>query len=240
MRSCIFRSFRQQALYPKIHLSFTSIGVYHPLTSLRISSSYANSSLYYAPPRNLCSSLSQNSVKEESQKSTEEHIVAYEGGLNRAVKYVKRFSICSCFLTIVSAPIIILMPTTSVPLMGRVALSTTALAFGLGTTFLVHWFSKPYVLRMLIHPPAGTKIHGDNPEVIIESLNLFSRIKQTKVYLNDLKPFSDVIQPFANFQHQKLGKQFFVHQQMATHTLFDNIFQMNKDNMVNDTKRKNN
>merc|ERR1719150_2339695 len=123
-----------------------------------------------------------------------------------------------------------MIPSESISMATRGGLATTTLTFSLGTTFLLHWFSKPYVLRMLVHPPVGIKTPDNNPEVTIEYLNIFSGISQTKHSLNDLRPFSDMLHPFINFRNKNLDQKFYVHQDLATHRLFDAIFHTDGNN----------
>lgn len=82
-------------------------------------------------------------------------VYTYEGPFSSAVKKVKHLSLFSCFVTLSSCPVMLLLDPASLvegavatSMTARMSLAATLSTFGMGTTGLLHWFTYPYIHRM--------------------------------------------------------------------------------------------
>lgn len=124
----------------------------------------------------------------------------YTGPLKGAVRAIKVFSLCTCVAAVVSAPIFIWLGKASVPLMGRILMTSLVTTFGVGTTGLLHWLLKGYVLQL--HYNAQTQI------VRVQTLSVIGRKKMTEFHISESGP-PPKVSGFSSFQAK--GKSYFLH-----------------------------
>ena len=124
----------------------------------------------------------------------------YTAPLKGAVRAIKIFSLCTCVAAVTSAPVLIWLGKASVPLMGRIFMTTIVMTVGVGTTALLHWLLKGYVLQM--HYNSQTQM------VRIQTLSVAGRRKTTEFHISESGPPPSV-SGFSSFQAR--GKSYFLH-----------------------------
>ncbi|OLL22471.1 hypothetical protein NEOLI_005052 [Neolecta irregularis DAH-3] len=110
--------------------------------------------------------------------------VIYESPHKRTIQGIKMFSISSLGFTSGFLPFLYTMDS-GLSEMARMAVCGTALSTSLIATALIHLFTSPYVIRILV-PPSTSEINQDTL-VQLETLNLFAIRKKTSARLGDLK-----------------------------------------------------
>lgn len=68
--------------------------------------------------------------------------------MERALKAVKMFSLTSAAMSILSAPVMLVLANPNMPMVGRAAIAGTVLVFGLSTTAALTYFTRSYVVRI--------------------------------------------------------------------------------------------
>lgn len=68
--------------------------------------------------------------------------VVYVAPLKGAVRAIKVFSLTTAVAAFFGGPMLVWMGNPSVPLVGRVMMSSVVMLVGLGTTALLHWLVK--------------------------------------------------------------------------------------------------
>lgn len=102
----------------------------------------------------------------------------YEAPLSKALMRVKVLSLVSCGTTLVSAPFLVTAGPADVSWYAKASLAATLSAFGLFTTGLLHWFTYPYVHRLIHHVGTDT--------CTATQLNIFGRLKTTSFKVSDV------------------------------------------------------
>ena len=105
--------------------------------------------------------------------------VIYTSPFVSAVRRMKYFSLSSCVLSLVSAPLLLLLSSPSIPLSGRLAMCTAVAAFGVGTTLALTKFTQTYVIRVW-------STGGDT--LLMETLNVWARPRYRSVPVDGLRP----------------------------------------------------
>lgn len=77
----------------------------------------------------------------------------YTGTLSHALKRLKLLSLASCGAACCSAPILVAMES-NIAMGGKMALTSLVLGASLGSTSLIHYFTKPYVHRLYVEKPS--------------------------------------------------------------------------------------
>lgn len=68
--------------------------------------------------------------------------VVYVAPLKGAVRAIKVFSLATAVCAFFGGPVLVWLGNPSVPLVGRVLMSSVVMLVGLGTTALLHWLVK--------------------------------------------------------------------------------------------------
>ena len=92
---------------------------------------------------------------------------------------MKLFSLSSCGLSLLSAPLLLLLSSPTIPLSGRLAMCTAVAAFGVGTTLALTKFAQPYVIRVY---------SSSADTLIVETTNVWARPVYRSVPLAGLRP----------------------------------------------------
>lgn len=82
--------------------------------------------------------------------------VVYVAPLKGAVRAIKVFSLTTAMAAFFGGPVLVWLGNPSVPLVGRVMMSTIVMLAGLGTTALLHWLVK----GMLQELPQGCGLNA--------------------------------------------------------------------------------
>lgn len=151
------------------------------------------------PPPNILGYSSLD--REENQPLVGKPLSAtftYEGPFSNAVKKVKHLSLFSCFVTLSSCPVMLLLdPATLVEgaaatsMTARMSLAATLSTFGLGTTGLLHWFTYPYIHRLSC----------DGKELDIETTTFLAKKKVDRIPLKEIQAGAPgSMHPLSTFQ----------------------------------------
>lgn len=117
----------------------------------------------------------------------------YEGPFAKTVTNLKRLSIASCAATTLLSPLLVAMAyDDGSTIATKAAVAATVCSFGLVTTGMLHWFTSPYVLR-LVHVPGSD-------EVVLETKTVLGGTQTTTVRMPlDIKP-ANTIKPLSTFE----------------------------------------
>eukprot|EP00937_MAST-01D_sp_MAST-1D-sp2_P006655 g6655.t1 len=81
----------------------------------------------------------------------------YVGPLCKPIRYLKRVSVLTCTSSLIAAPLLLYVGSDNVPLAGQIAFSGLVLLAGLGSTWLLHFFTSGYVHALYRALPAGAE-----------------------------------------------------------------------------------
>lgn len=96
--------------------------------------------------------------------------IVYEGALSNTLRRLKQFSLGSCIISTVSAPILVLLGSADVPFATRVGLGATVLTFGVFTTTFMNWMMSSYVSRAYI------PVQDGKPDILrLETYNFLAQ-----------------------------------------------------------------
>eukprot|EP00118_Oscarella_pearsei_P027169 m.310864 g.310864 ORF g.310864 m.310864 type:complete len:200 (+) comp55878_c0_seq1:3-602(+) len=133
------------------------------------------------------------------------HQKVYEGPLKQPVKAVKLFSLSTCVATLVGSPILLYFGKESVPLVAKVGMVGIVGIIGIGSTALLHWFTKGYVRGMSYDDQTDT--------IQIETLSVFAWPLLREFSVDDVKPIEGK-RVFSNFS---VGdRHYFIHPEVFT------------------------
>ena len=140
--------------------------------------------------------------------------VLYMSPFVSAVRRMKLFSLSSCALSLVSAPLLLLLSSPSIPLSGRLAMCTAVASFGIGTTLALTKFTQPYVIR----------IHSATPTTLLfETLNIWARPRYRAVPVGGLRPLYNRLLSNVRALHdppsEVVYSDYFLHADMVDHPL---------------------
>ena len=116
--------------------------------------------------------------------------LVYTGSMSGTLKKVKMLSITSCALSMLGAPAITFWTASTLPIAVKTAVSMSLVLLGAGTTYLLHWFSSPYVHKLLWTRGA--------PEVEVHTLTWLATTNKQLIRLDDVRP-ADTQRPLATF-----------------------------------------
>lgn len=118
----------------------------------------------------------------------------YEGPFGGVLRRLKRVSVFSCASTLVSVPLLSVYGNEDMERTQRVAVGFTVCSFAILTTAALNFISKPYIWRMYRLPLAKQSVSAAaaaaapahsrsvySAPLVVESLNLFGRIKTTEI-----------------------------------------------------------
>eukprot|EP00466_Bigelowiella_natans_P005313 jgi/Bigna1/136824/aug1.36_g11532 len=150
------------------------------------------------------------------QSKEEEEEKIYVAPFAQPVRALKLFSITSCVFSIACTPVLIFLSTTSsVPFGAKIGIGATVVAAAVGTTSVLNWLFKPYVLRM----------ERKDDKLIVSTLTFFGRKQERDYVLNgddgynddnvdeSLKTLPDVkiTHPMSNWINTRTQSAFYVH-----------------------------
>mmetsp|Transcript_50759 Transcript_50759/g.99472 ORF Transcript_50759/g.99472 Transcript_50759/m.99472 type:complete len:241 (+) Transcript_50759:2-724(+) len=153
--------------------------------------------------------IAEDSAEEVSsgEDDFEEHYVEgkgvqlYEAPLTKAVKAIKIFSVSSCTISLIAAPMLVFMANPEISNLARGSMAFTVLAFGLGTTSLMHMFTRPYITAAFYDL--------DTDMVCLESFTMLAQRKTTYIPFTNIDV--NVKRPFTSFLDTATGDHYFIH-----------------------------
>lgn len=129
---------------------------------------------------------------------------------------MKLFSLSSCGLSLLSAPLLLLLSSPTIPLSGRLAMCTAVAAFGVGTTLALTKFAQPYVIRVYSSTSSPDTL-------VVETLNVWARPVYRSVPVAGLRPLYNRLLSNVRALHfppaDKPHSDYFLHADMVEHPL---------------------
>ena len=122
-----------------IHTNCIKTVTFHPFRPLLLRSEFssctAQSSSGAADMKNTGSKIGRGPAAADME-------VVYNAPLRGAVRAIKVFSLTTAVAAFFGGPLLVWLGNPSVPVVGRVMMSTVVMLVGLGTTGLLHWLVK--------------------------------------------------------------------------------------------------
>lgn len=143
---------------------------------------------------------SHTATKEPQSGSKGDFKLVYRAPLKGAVRAIKIFSLSTATAAVLGGPVLVWMGNQSVPLSGRVIMSSLVMLVGISTTALLHWLVKGYVIQMYFDEQTKT--------VQLYTLSPFGRKKLHQFNISEAGPPSSAA-AFSSFQAR--GKSYFLH-----------------------------
>ncbi|GAQ79723.1 hypothetical protein KFL_000360375 [Klebsormidium nitens] len=116
--------------------------------------------------------------------------VVYIGSMSGTLKKVKLLSISSCVLSCLGAPVITFWTAPTLPIAVKTVVSMSMVLFGAGTTALLHWFSNPYVHKVIWRQ--------GSEEMEVHTLTWLATTSKQVIRLKDVRP-ANTQRPLATF-----------------------------------------
>eukprot|EP01135_Chromosphaera_perkinsii_P003168 Nk52_evm57s236 gene=Nk52_evmTU57s236 len=153
-----------------------------------------------------------------SSKDSKGLELLYTGDLGKAIRNLKLLSITSCGATLLGAPLLLLSDSIKAEaksgkkkanasdggnIFKKGILTAVVIVFGVGSTALVNWGTKPYIIRLFAD--RSSKVF------IAENMTLFGKIQRTEFKLSDVERNIKITRPFVNFRAK--GRNYFVHKE---------------------------
>jgi len=114
----------------------------------------------------------------------------FEAPLSSALKRVKLLSLVSSGTTLASAPLLVTAGPAEMSWYAKASLAASLSVFGLFTTGLLHWYTYPYVHRLIHHARTDT--------CTATQLNVFGRSKSTSFKVSDAT-VPQTVRPMVSF-----------------------------------------
>jgi len=131
--------------------------------------------------------------------------LVYVGALAKPIRVLKRVSVVTCISSLIAAPLLLVAGSDTVPVAAQIAFSSLILAAGLGSTGLLHYFTKGYI-HALYELPAAADGDGDGDgaanATVYEAklLKFYAKPKFPTFELADVTPLPEHWNPFVSFQ----------------------------------------
>lgn len=126
--------------------------------------------------------------------------LVYKGPLRSAVRAVKIFSLSTCIIAVVGGPILVMLGNPTVPLIGRILMTSFVLTVGVSTTLILHWLMKGYIIDMHFDPKSE--------RLQVYTLTMLAGRRCHTFHLSEAGP-PDSLTAFSTFQ--AMGKSYFMH-----------------------------
>jgi hypothetical protein len=135
----------------------------------------------------------------EQFKKNEAGGYIYEAPFSSAVRKVKRLSLFSCACAMAAGPIILGLDGGPSTLTAKLSIAGTLTSFGVFTTGLLHWFTHPYIHK-LVHNPKDSTID-------INILDVLGRPQTKHIKIADVGE-AESVHPLSSFAVN--GKVFYL------------------------------
>lgn len=113
-------------------------------------------------------------------------VEVYRGAFERQLRLVKRISLTSVGASVIGSGILI----ASEPTLGMLGLGAVLSSFGVGTTAMLHWLTKPYI--------AALYVRNGEKDVFVKTLTLTGKDMLSEFVIEDIAPPS-ASHPFSVF-----------------------------------------
>jgi hypothetical protein len=134
-------------------------------------------------------------------------IIVYEAFFAKALRRLKWLSASSCVITCIATPYLVLQSQNDISTIGKIMLAGTLISFGVGSTVLLQYASRPYVSKIRWSP-------SQKQQVQLETYDWLARPIQRTYILNSLEPVSNSIHPFINLRSKTDKASFYLHQEL--------------------------
>lgn len=165
--------------------------------------SFVNRIAFYSSTSSHGTSTSRSAATKSDTSEKGDFEVVYRGPLRSAVRAVKIFSLTTCAAALVGGPILVTLGNPSVPLLGRVLMTSVVMLIGISTTLILHWLMKGYVIEMHFDPKSE--------HLRAYTLTMLAGKRRHTFHLSDAGP-PENIAAFSTFQAN--GKSFFMHSEV--------------------------
>ncbi|KAG7670022.1 hypothetical protein Ndes2526B_g06396 [Nannochloris sp. 'desiccata'] len=118
----------------------------------------------------------------------------YEAPFSSAVRKVKRLSLFSCACAVAAGPVILGLDGGPTTLTAKLSIAGTLTSFGVFTTGLLHWFTHPYIHKLVHNPKENT--------IDINVLDLLGRSRTRHIRIADVTEAQSV-HPLSSFAVNK-------------------------------------
>lgn len=176
----------------------------HPSFSSRPFASSVNIPLPHAEKSRQVYSYTHSTTERHSvtdaKAAAGEFKLVYTGPFKGAVRALKVFSLATAVLASVGGPVLVWLGDESVPLAGRVTLSSLVMFVSISTTAILHWLLKGYVIHLYYNLQAQ--------RLATYTLSLLARKTRNEFDITDIRPPAGLA-GFNTFQ--ALGKSYFMH-----------------------------
>eukprot|EP00941_MAST-03F_sp_MAST-3F-sp1_P000188 g188.t1 len=127
--------------------------------------------------------------------------VIYQSAFDSGVKSLKAVSVTSCACTLLASPAIIAFGDDSLPIGARCFLAIALSSFGIFSTGVVHWITKPHISKLAITPNDSSDNSNKEDDFLLEvtTRSLFGFSKKQIFSAKELRPKGNTVHPFANF-----------------------------------------
>jgi spore germination protein YaaH len=136
--------------------------------------------------------------------------IIYKSPFGKTLQTLKRVSLGTTSFTIISSPFLHQLTfALDIPYGAKVITFSTLMAAGIGSTFLINHFMKPYVTEI---------IAKDEKSFFFKTIDLLSREKASPAYTVDqIQPFTD--KAFVTHSTRD-GKRFYIHENILNDKTF--------------------
>ena len=124
----------------------------------------------------------------------------YEAPFSTAVRKVKRLSLFSCACALGAGPIILGLDAGST-VTAKASIAGTLASFGVFTTGLLHWFTSPYVHKLVYDP--------NTQSIDVTVLDVLGRSRSRHLGIHALRE-PDTMHPLSSFQSTLDGSVYYV------------------------------
>lgn len=129
-------------------------------------------------------------------------VLTYVGPLATTVVRLKRLSLASCCLTTAAAPALAGLQATGAAdtpagAAAQLGIAAAIASFGVGTTGLVHWFTKPYVLSLAARTADLRRMQ--DAAVAVTRMDYIGRRVTVPVRLSSVRPPTGTVHPQVSF-----------------------------------------
>ena len=142
------------------------------------------------PPPSATTSPSSPPSSDRKFKTNEAGGYIYEAPFSTTVRNVKRLSLFSCACAIAAGPVILGLDGGPTTLTAKLSIAGTLTSFGVFTTGLLHWFTHPYVHKLVHNPKEST--------IDIGILDVLGRSRTKHIRIADVAE-AESVHPLSSF-----------------------------------------
>lgn len=149
------------------------------------------------------------------KESNDEWELCYDGSLGRTLIYLKKMSITSLVLSLVSLPFIVTFPSESISQSGKWVLALSTVFLGVTSTIFTNIFCSAYVCKAFVN-----KRYPNIMECT--TVGFTGRFESFRFDVTE-GTTSNVERPLTSFKHLATDRHFFVAPQMVAHPVWGMI-----------------